>query len=189
MPPNMRERSEAVSRYLNFFVDALIVGLIAILLREISLGATTVGVHLKDWRRDSAIGTSAGVLLVASQWGMVKLVPPDPQHPFTSRVRKGGFLLWLFMFATGAFSEELWIAVCVVVLKAAGYSPALLVVMTSIVFAAVHYSYRFWGAVAVALKASVSALLFLHYGSLFVTFFFHFVGNLGSFYWSRYWRR
>ena len=62
-------------------------------------------------------------------------------------------------------------------------------VMTVIVFAAMHYAYGFGGTVAVATKGSVSALLFLHYGSLVVTFLFHFVGNMGSLYWNRYWQR
>jgi hypothetical protein len=39
------------------------------------------------------------------------------------------------------------------------------------VFAAMHHSYRMWGALAVDVKGNVSAILFLHFGSLIVTFF------------------
>lgn len=189
LPPEVREKSEAVSRYLSFLVDALIVGLIVALSRRISLRASTVGLHLTDWKSNAAIGIISGILLVLAQRFLLISFPVNPQHPFTSRIRRGAIPLWAFILVTGAFSEELWIAFCLVALRVTGYSSALSVLMIAVVFAAAHYSYRFWGALAVALKGSISALLFLHYGSLFVTFFFHFVGNLGSLYWNRYWRR
>lgn len=189
MPPEVRERSETVSRYLNFLVDALIVGLVFVLLRRTSLGTTSLGFHLSNWMRNAAIGIFAGVLLVLTQRLLLNSIPINPEHPFTSRVRKGSISLWVLLLMAGAFSEELWIAFCLVTLKSAGHSSGLSVLLTCMVFAAEHYSYRFWGVLAVALKGIISALLFLHYGSLFVTFFFHFVGNLGSLYWNRYWRR
>ena len=77
---------------------------------------------------------------------------------------------------------------CLIVLKPAKHSAAISVALIIVVFAAMHYSYGLWGAVAVAVKGTISAILFLHFGSLIVTFFYHFVANLGSFYWNRYWR-
>jgi hypothetical protein len=189
MPVEMRERWESVNRYLSFLVDAFTLGLILVLSHKISLGAARMGLHLSKWTYNALVGVTAGTLDIVVQWLMVGLVPIDPQHSFTSRVRKGSLLLWVSTFITGAFSEELWVAVCLVLLKTTGHSVAFSVAMTAIVFAAMHYAYGFGGTVAVAAKEAVSALLFLHYGSLVITFLFHFVGNVGSLYWNRYWRR
>ncbi|MGB6510055.1 MAG: CPBP family intramembrane glutamic endopeptidase, partial [Xanthobacteraceae bacterium] len=89
------------------------------------------------------------------------------------------------IFLAGAFSEELWIAFCLVVLKSTGHSTLSCVGLTAIVFGIVHYQYHFSGAFAVALKGAASALLFLWSGSLVATFSWHFVGNLGSLYIAR----
>jgi membrane protease YdiL (CAAX protease family) len=189
MPAEMSDRADTLNRYLGFLVDALMLGLIAALSHKTSLDAKRIGLHLNNWKYDALTGLIAGTLLVASQRLMLGLTHIDPQHAFTSRVRKGTALIWIAIFVTGAFSEELWIAVCLVLFKATGHSVASSVAMTMVVFAAIHYPYGFWGTVAVATKGTFSALLFLHYGSLVVTFLFHFVENMGSLYWSRYWRR
>ncbi len=189
MPAEMCDRADSLNRYLSFLVDALMLGLIAVLSHNISLDAERIGLHLNNWKYDALIGLIAGTLLVVSQRLMLGLTHIDPEHPFTSRVRKGTPLLWVSMFVTGAFSEELWIAVCLVLFKATGHSVAASVAMTTVVFAIMHYAYRIGGMVAVVSKGTVSALLFLHYGSLVVTFLFHFVGNVGSLYLNRYWRR
>jgi hypothetical protein len=189
MPQELRDRADAITRYLNFIVDALTVAFIAILARRISLEPASFGLHLTDWKRHVLAGLAAGILLIAAQGLIVRRVPIDPRHAFTYGVRKGSTLLWVLIFISSAFSEELWIAFCLVVLRTATHSAAVSVAMTVVVFAAMHYSYRFWGAVAVAVKGTISAILFLHFGSLIVTFFYHFVANLGSLYWNRYWRR
>jgi hypothetical protein len=188
MPQELQDRADAVNRYLNFFVDALILISIGIWAHRISLDPARLGLQLADWKRHVLLGATAGILLIAVQALMLRRVPIDPRHAFTYRVRKGSPLLWVFLLASGAFSEELWIAFCLIVLRPTTHSAAISVAMTIVVFAAMHYSYRFWGAVAVAVKGTVSAILFLHFGSLIVTFFYHFVANLGSLYWNRYWR-
>jgi membrane protease YdiL (CAAX protease family) len=187
MPQELQERADEVTRYLNFFVDALILTSIAIWAHKISFGPARFGLQLADWKRHVLVGASAGILLIAAQGLMLRRVPIDPRHAFTYRVRKGSALLWVFILISGAFSEELWIAFCLIVLTTT-HSVTISVAMTIVVFAAAHYSYRFWGAVVVAAKGAVSAILFLHFGSIIVTFFYHFVANLGSLYWNRYWR-
>jgi membrane protease YdiL (CAAX protease family) len=144
--------------------------------------------QLAEWKCHVLVGASAGILLIAAQGLMLWQVPIDPQHAFTYRVRKGSPLLWVFILISGAFSEEMWIALCLIVLTPTTHSVTISVATTIVVFAAAHYSYRLWGAVAVAVKGAVSAILFLHFGSIIVTFFDHFVANLGSLYWNRYWR-
>jgi membrane protease YdiL (CAAX protease family) len=188
MPQELQDRVDAVTRCLNFLVDALIVSSIAIWAHRISLGPARLGLQLADWKRDVLVGVTARILLVSAQALLLRQVPVDSRHAFTYRVRKGSPLLWVFIFISSAFSEELWIAFCLVVLRPTTHSAAISVAMTIVVFAAMHSSYRFWGAVAVAVKGAVSAILFLHFGSLIVTFLYHFVANLGSLYWNRYWR-
>lgn len=189
MPQELQDRADAMTRRLNFLVDALTVASIALLAHRISRDPASFGLQLTDWKRHVLVGVTAGILLIAAQGLMVRRVPVDPRHAFTHGVRKGSPLLWVFIFISSAFSEELWIAFCLIVLRPATHSAAISIGMTVVVFAAMHYSYRFWGAVAVAVKGTISAILFLHFGSLIVTFFYHLVANLGSLYWNRYWRR
>jgi hypothetical protein len=188
MPQDLQDRADEVTRYLSFFVDALIFISIVIWGHRIALVPAHFGLQLADWKRRVLIGAAAGFLVIAVQGLMLRRVPIDPRHAFTYRVRKGSPVLWVFLFISGAISEELWIAFCLIVLNPTTHSAVISVALTIVVFAAMHYSYGFWGAVAVAVKGTISAILFLHFGSLIVTFFYHFVANLGSFYWNRYWR-
>ena len=189
MPAEVRNKADEVNRYLNFLVDGLILLFSTILLRGTALGPARVGLQLANWERNAVIGIATGTLLVLTQSLVVRQVPVDPQHPFTYQVQRGCPALWVLIFITGAFSQELWIALCLVVFLATGHSAAVAIAATVVVFAAMHYSYRFWGALAVAITAAISALLFLQFRSLVVTFLYHFVGNIGSLYWNRYWRR
>lgn len=185
-PQEVDDQSDRVNRYLNFLVDALMLGLIAFVMHRTATSSTQVGLRFDSWKRDAVVGVFAATLLIAAQGLMLRRLPLDPRHAFTSRVRKGSPVLWVFIFAGGAFSEELWVALCLVVLREATHSVILPVVATLVVFAAMHYSYGLWGAMAAGAKETVSALLFLHFGSLVVTFSYHFIGNLGSLYWNRY---
>jgi hypothetical protein len=130
MPQELQDKVDAVTRYLNFLVDALIVSSIAIWAHWISLGPARLGLQLADWKRDMLIGVTAGILLISAQALLLQRVPIDPRHAFTYRVRKGSSLLWLFIFISSAFSEELWIAFCLVVLRPATHSAAISVAIT-----------------------------------------------------------
>lgn len=189
IPPALQNRIDALNRYLSFVVDALIFVLIRVLSHRISVGTARIGLQFANWKQNVMVGVIAAGALIAVQALLLRRVPIDSRYPFTSLVRKGSPVLWIFIFIAAASSEELWIAFCLTVLMMAGYSLFVSVAMTILVFAATHYSYHFWGAAAVAGKGTVSALLFLHFHSLFVTVPFHFLGNLGSFYWNRYWHR
>jgi hypothetical protein len=185
MPEEVRDRAAAISRYVNFLGDALILGFVVVLALRNSIVAARVGLHLDKWKTNIALGIAGGVLLIVLQGLMVKSIPRGTSSPFACRVRRGSVLLWVFIFIAGAFSEELWIAFCLVALTTTGHSVPLSAAITVAVFAAVHYGYRLGGAVAVALKGVVSVLLFLWFGSLIPMFLFHCIGNLGSLYWAR----
>jgi len=147
MPPELQDRAEAVNRYLNFCVDALILVCIAIWAHRISLDPARLGLQFAGWKHHVFVGATVGILVIAVQGLMLRRVPIDPRHAFTYRVRKGSALLWVFVFISGAFSEELWIAFCLIILRSTTHSATISVAMTIVVFAAMHYSYRFWGAV------------------------------------------
>ncbi len=182
MPPEIQGKAERIGRYAHFVGDAIIFGLAGLLMRRAPVPSALVGLILGGWKSNVAIGVTAGILLVAVQ-RMIN-PPADPLHPFVYKVRKGSAGLWVVIFIVGAFAEELWIALSIFTLRATGHSVGLSVAVTAIVFAAVHYAYRF-GTVAVAVKGAVSGLIFLWCGSLIPMFLFHFIGNLGSLYWAR----
>jgi hypothetical protein len=187
-PAQVREKASAYGRYSLFLVDAIIVGLVLLFTRRYSVHAAMLGLHVLNWEFYISVGVASALLLNALRRLGVTWLPIDPEDSFTQNVRAGSLRLWVCIFIVGAFSEELWLALCLVVLKASGHSPAISVVLALLVFAFMHRSYG-WGAISASLVECISALLFLHYGSLFVTFFYHFVANCGSLYLHRLWRR
>lgn len=189
MPQTVRDKADGVTRYLNFLVDALMLGFIAVWSRGMSLGPSRIGLQRVHWESDLMFGVAVGAALVLTQFVLLRHVPIDSKFDFTRRVRKGSPALWALILISSAFSEELWIALCLVALTTAGLSDVLAVAATIFVFATGHYSYGFWGALAAGAKGTISALLFLHFRSLVVTFPSHAIENLGSLYWNRFWRR
>jgi len=185
MPNESHDRAETIRRYLNFLGDALILGFVAILMLKNSVPVALVGLHLGKWKSNAALGASAGILLILSMHFMAKRTGIGPSGNFAYNVRKGSALLWILIFILGAFSEELWIAFCILALKTTGHSVPVSIAMTMLVFASMHYGYGLFGAFAVALKGTISALLFLWSGSLIPMFLYHFIGNLGSLYRAR----
>jgi len=189
LPKELRDRADAVARHLNFLVDALILILVVTLSRAMRVAPAGFGLQFADWKSGALVGIAAGIALIGIMSLILRKIPIDPEHAFTCRVRRGSLPLWLAIFLAGAFSEELWVAFCIVAFTRTGHSATASISVTVLVFAATHYSYRFWGAVSVGAKETVSALLFLHFGSLVPMCLYHFVGNLGSLYWNRYWHR
>jgi membrane protease YdiL (CAAX protease family) len=184
MPQEVRERAASTGRNANFLGNTLILGFVAVLALKSSIAGARLGLHLYKWKINALLGITAGVLLILTQRLVSKSTPPNILHPFVYQVRRGSGLLWAFILMMGAFSEELWIALCLVTLMITGHSASISVALTVGVFAAVHYGYRL-GALAVALKGLMSALLFLWSGSLILTFLFHSIGNFGSLYRAR----
>ena len=184
-PEKVLSRAATVSRYANILGDALILSSISFLELKNSIPAERLGLHLHKWKTSFALGVAAGGLLIVTQGLMTQFISRNSLNPFPCHVRKGSVLLWVSIFIAGAFSEEIWIAFCLITLIATGHSNMISIAMTVIVFAAVHYGYRLFGVFAVALKCVISALLFLYSGSLIPMCLFHFIGNLGSLYWAR----
>lgn len=184
MPPEVRDKAESADRYWYFLTDALIVMSVIALMSWNRVSAASVGLRLEGWRGGIALGILAGILLVLIQGLLVKSFPKAGAGEATDYLRRGGSSVWVLIFLAGAFAEELWIAFCLVVLRLAGHSMLMSIAATAVVFGAVHLTYR-TGAVAVAVKGAVSALLFFWCGSLIPMFLFHFIGNLGSLYWLR----
>lgn len=185
MPIEIRNRAESADCYWYFIVDAITIAFVVSLMLWKRVSPSQTGLQLANWREGVIVGAAAGVLRLLLMGTLVKLSPwaisgrNGPHHLSTGSIR-----LWVITFLVGAFSEELWIAFCVVAFLTTGHSEAICVSITAIVFGAVHWEYRF-GAFATAMYGAVSALLFLWLGSLIPMFLFHFIGNLGSLYWVR----
>ena len=188
-PTAVREKAAAFRRYAYFLGDVIILGLVAALMAKSLLPAARLGLHLNNWGSNAAIGFGAATLRVVAQRLILVRVPIDPEDSFTWDVRRGPLALWMSIYFAGAFSEELWVALCIVSLTGAGHTATASVAMILTVFVALHCGYGFWGALGSTVWELGSVLLFLHYRSLIPPFLFHFIGNLGAFYWYRCWRR
>jgi membrane protease YdiL (CAAX protease family) len=184
MPVDVRDRAESTDRYWYFLVDALTIAFVITLMSRNSVPAAWVGLRLERWRSNVVIGIAAGIVTVLIQGLLVRFFPNAGSGEAIDYLRRGGILLWVLIFSVGAFAEELWLALCLVMLRAVGHSAVISIAATAVVFGAVHFTYRF-GAVAVAIKGAVSGLVFLWSGSLIPMFLFHFIGNLGSVYFAR----
>jgi membrane protease YdiL (CAAX protease family) len=185
MPGEIRDKAEDIRRYANFLGDILVLSFIATLMLRNSVPMARVGLHLENWKSNAALGITAATLLVTVQSLVAKFFRSSPSKQFAYSVRRGSILTWVLIFIAGSFSEELWIAFCLIALMATKHSAPVSIAMTMIAFAAIHYGYGLGGALAVAIKGTLSALLFLWTGSLVPSFLYHFIGNLGSLYRAR----
>jgi membrane protease YdiL (CAAX protease family) len=181
------ERAERIDPYTLVLRHAITVSFIAILMYWQSVLPVRVGLRLDDWKTNVAIGFAAGLMKVALVSALNIFIPAVRQNPNVDYMRKGSLLFWFPCILAGAFAEEFWIAVCLVTLSETAYSMGASVALTAIVFGAMHFQYRFWGAVAQAMLGVIFCLVFLWTGSLIATCLFHFIGNLGGLYWTRRW--
>ena len=129
------------------------------------------------------VGIISGLIAVAFQGSIMKLLSTyfgkNELHAGESTAYQ------ILSNVPGVFAEELWIAFCLVTLKETGHSTVVAVMLTAIVFGAVHFQYRLGGIIAAIPYGIASAYLFLWQGSLFSPVLFHYIGNMGSFYWAR----
>ncbi|HVB85110.1 MAG TPA: CPBP family intramembrane glutamic endopeptidase [Candidatus Dormibacteraeota bacterium] len=185
MPVSVRDKAESVDRYFYFLVYALTAGFVLGLMWRSNLPAARVGLRVEHWGSNLAIGVSAGGLLVLLQALIHRLLPTLGQPKTTDRFQRRSVGLWVLVFLVAAATEEFWIAYCIVSMTATGRSGTTAVMVTAVVFGAMHLGYRLFGALSVAARAAMSAILFLWLGSLIPMVLFHFMGNLGNLYWLR----
>ncbi len=138
--------------------------------------------NLDGWQRNSLIGIVAALLPLGLQRFSRTLYPlPDIRDkPLAAEPTAN----WIFSQLVSVLAEELWIALCLVCLIRTGHSTAVAVILTSTVFGALHFQHRS-GAIGTTVYGAVSACLFLWRGSLLSSYIFHYVRNMGAFYWAR----
>jgi membrane protease YdiL (CAAX protease family) len=183
MPTEVLTRAERVDQLVWPFQHATILGLVILLMVYQKVSATQVGIHKDRWQLSLALGITVGLLLVAMQGLIWKVVPSVMAQREEFENARGSAIIWCANYMVGAFTEELWLVFCLVALLRAGYPLPVAILVPSIAFGSAHFSYR-WGALAVAIKGSFSCFLFLATGSFFAPYFFHFLGNVGSLYWA-----
>jgi membrane protease YdiL (CAAX protease family) len=179
------EKAERIDRYTFLLRHALTISFVTVLMYWQSVSAMQVGLRLDNWKNNAAIGFAAGLIKVVYVSVLNRFVPAVRQNPAMHYMRKGSLLFWFLCILAGAFAEEFWIAICLVTFRETAYSVGASVGLTAIVFGAMHFHYRFWGAVAQAMLGIIFCLLFLWTRSLIATCLFHFIGNLGVLYWTR----
>lgn len=184
MPHDLRERAETLDRYIWPLKNLLTVAPIIILMNREGVPAASVGLRLDCWQFNTALGLSSGLFLVAIQALLRMVTTPqkeDLDHPDHTRGPKS---LWGLIFLFGAFSEELWLAFCLVALRETNHSVSNSILLTAVAIGLAHFPYRF-GALATACLGAASGILFLWRGSLLPPFLFHLIGNVGALYWAR----
>lgn len=184
MPPDVQGRAETVDRYIWPLTNLLTLAPIVILMNHQSVPAAKVGLRFDLWELNVALGVSTGLLLVVIQGALRTLINPNKEDLDHAEHARGPASLWCLIFLFGAFSEELWLAFCLVAFKQTYHSVAFSILLTAIAIGLAHFTYRS-GAIATALLGAFSGTLFLWRGSLIPPYLFHFIGNLGALYWAR----
>lgn len=184
MPHDVRAKAETVDRYTWPLTNLLTVLPIIILMNHQRLAAAVVGLRLDLWQLNIALGVSTGLFLVVIQGLLGMLMIPEKEDLDHAEHARGPASLWCLMFLFGTFSEELWLAFCLVALRHTNHSITFSILFTAIAIGLAHFPYRF-GAFGTASLGAVSGILFIWRGSLLPSFLLHFVGNVGALYWSR----
>lgn len=182
MPPTVEENAEKLDRYISPGRSALIVATIIFLIRREHIPASHLGLHLNLWQINAALGILAGFLRLGFQGLIWRALFSNAGALGSGKPKKGPGLVQVLDSFLGPFSEELWIAFCLASMIGTQHSRAESILVTTLVFGALHYPYRL-GALAVATMGATSGLLFLWRGSLIPSYLFHFIGNLGALYW------
>lgn len=184
MPNEVHDRAIEAQPVCVFLANLLMLSLLGIIMVRNSVTLARVGLQLHDSERNAVLGVTAAAALFVLQRLTTRLAPVDADV-FVEVAKKRRVSISVAMLSAAAFSEEVWVALSILTLRGTGRSVATAVAITSVVFAIAHYQHTFGAAFAIALKGSISALLFVGTGSLITTFFWHFVGNLGSLYNAR----
>ncbi|MBZ5554008.1 MAG: CPBP family intramembrane metalloprotease [Acidobacteriia bacterium] len=184
MPDDVRERAEKVDRFTWPFHKLLTIAPVILLMKHEGVSPRATGLHLDVWQLNAALGICTGLMLVVIQGLLWRLMNRRMGSLDDAECARGPASLWLLEFLFGAFSEELWLAFCLVGLRRTCHSIPLSILLTAIAFGLAHFPYGF-GAFATASYGALSGMLFLWRSSLLPSFLFHFVGNIGSLYWAR----
>lgn len=152
------------------------------LARHQSLRFSQIGLRLDGWQPNALIGVGAGALQVGLQRLFWRFGPLSNTND--KRLAAEPRANWILSQMFSVLAEELWLVFCVVCLIRAGHSLLVAVLLPATVFGALHYQYRA-GAIGTGVYGAISASLFLWRGSLLPSYLFHYVGNMGSFYWAR----
>ena len=185
VPTELVERAELIDRYMLFVRDFLTISFVVVLISRQSVPAARVGLGLHGWKGNVEIGIAAGLARVAMISTLNIFVPALRQNSTANYMRMGTTMFWCLSILVGAFAEEFWIAVCLVLFRMTAYPASLSIALTAIIFGAMHFHHRFGGALAIAMTGAISCLLFLWTGSLITTCLFHLLGNLGVLFWAR----
>jgi len=184
-PPELLEKAQYTDRYVVTTRNIIVLGLLTALIVHQSIPAARIGLNLKNWPLNTLIGVSAGLMVVTLQGMVWKFLPSLNKNPNNPELRSGPVWFWIVSTLFGAFAEELWIAVCIVVLIQTSHSILASVLVTAIIFGLLHYGYRFGGILAIASYGAISGSLFVLRGSVLPLLLFHFIGNVGVLYWIR----
>lgn len=181
MPTNLARKAEKLNLYVLWFRHGLVLAIVLGFAAFQSLPLSQIGLRLDGWQPNALIGVGAGALQVGLQTLFRRLHPPSNAND--KRLAAEPRTNWILSQLFSVLAEELWLAFCVVSLIRAGHSALVAVLLPATVFGALHFQYRA-GAIGTGVYGAISASLFLWRGSLLPSYLFHYVMNIGSFYWA-----
>ncbi|MEJ2010568.1 MAG: CPBP family intramembrane metalloprotease [Acidobacteriota bacterium] len=183
IPPEIMKKHMGIGlRLQGMATNVLIAGLLLLLMLRYSIPAGAVGLSFDHWEMDILIGCAAGGCNVAFKLWLAHKSRAASRARISAHMSQASepLLFWVPALILWVFVEEFWRGFCLNAFKSTGYSMAIAVVLTSLVFGVAHFGLRPGGIAAKAFIGAVFALLFVWRWSVIPPYLVHLISNLDS---------
>lgn len=162
--------------------NALILGLVLLLMSRYSIPPGAVGLSFGRWKTDILIGCVAAGCWVAFKVWLARVSSAAKRGRTTAHISRASepLLFWVPALIMWSFVEEFWRAFCLNAFKSSGYSIGVAILLTSLAFGIAHFGLHPGGIAAKVFGGAVFALLFVWQWSLIPPYLVHLTSNLDS---------
>jgi hypothetical protein len=138
LPPDLKDLEERRGRFLLPFKYVFV--LLALWALVGGKQWHLIASHSRSWSVLVIWGILGGLLAFCFRRALALLWPPITDSESNDHMLYGPVTLWLTILAVGAFTEELWRALCISGLQQNGYSARLADLLPAFIFSIAHMS-------------------------------------------------
>lgn len=183
IPPEVMKLHMGIGlRLQGMATNAVIVGLVLLLMKRYSIRAGAVGLSFDHWEMDILIGCAIAACNIAYKLWLARKSRAAARARISAHMSQASepLLFWVLALILWAFVEEFWRGFCLSAFKSSGYPMVIAIVLTSLAFGFAHFGLPPGGVAAKASMGAVLALLFVWRWSLIPAYLVHLISNLDS---------
>lgn len=183
MPREVMEKHKGIGlRLQGMATNALIIGLLLLLMKRYSIRAGAVGLSFDHWEMDILIGCAVAACNVAYKLWLARKFLAAARARISAHMSQASepMLFWVPALILWAFVEEFWRGFCLSAFKSSGYPMVIAIVLTSLAFGIAHFGLPPGGIAAKSSMGAVLALLFVWRWSLIPPYLIHLISNLDT---------